>query len=644
MRYQILDDALIEHIDQSDPIDQADWLILTESKEFPGHWLVDGLDPEFLFDFEDMLGRYRLISPTRIDEFLQEVENKKYHVVFAEDPVNLLDAYKALKQEPPLDLNSSLENTVRGFLPWQVVGFNKLIRSDLPAGLAIWDTGAGKTALMAAAIRWHMMQNQIDLALVMVKAHNKVDTQAKLLSLGDIASIVVDGTSIKRFKTYEEIEQRLESKQPTVVIANYEKLRDDSGVFDGFLNQRRVFFCWDEIPTKLGNRSTQIYEATKKTLYKSFVSKPRPSWMRHLVLTATPIEQDPDGLFSYLNLVRPRFLGTVAEFHAAHVIKRNFYSKAPELWGDLDKIEAQIEHMTHRVSKADPDVASMFPSVIPNRQIVDWNPKHRSVYERFTKAAEDILEEEDSGINMLSMIQVMQMLCDAPSMIKMSAANREGFLKELSTSEGKDLGLTPSGSEAALRLLSMVPISSLTDDGHTKLDAWREIILEKHPTSKIVTHSTWASYIFPVWHHWLDRWGVSYVTYSGTDKQKQIALDTFRTDPSIRVFLSGDAGADSIDIPQAEVGVSYNGAWKWTTMKQREGRRDRVNSTFDTIYTYDLAMANSVEDRKQEIRDRKQSYHDAIFEGRAVESALSAKLTADDLRYMLLGYRLDNED
>ena len=50
----------------------------------------------------------------------------------------------------------------------------------------------------------------------------------------------------------------------------------------------------------------------------------------------------------------------------------------------------------------------------------------------------------------------------------------------------------------------------------------------KHPEDKIVTHSTWAEYIFPVWEYWLQEWGFSYVVYTGTAKQKQAALDAFR--------------------------------------------------------------------------------------------------------------------
>lgn len=652
MEYQLLTDSLVESI-AADVDHHGDWLILSESQEFPGYWQVDCLDDDFFYDFEDTLGRYRLVSPARINVFLEQADGLQYRVVWGEDPEHILQAFESLRAEPSVSLNSTLEGNVKGFLPWQIIGFNKFLqleRDEVPAMLAVWDTGAGKTALEAAAIRHYLDQGAIDLALVVVKAHNKIDTQRKLKSLGDVDSIVIEGdATVKRkgeilpgprFKAYEEISDRLKAGEQVVMVTNYESFRSDRGIYDNLLKKRRVLCCWDEMPTRLSNRSTQLYSSVKQALYKSFISKPNPSWMRHLVLSATPIEKDPDGLYSYLNLVRPYFLGTVTEFQAAHVTHRNM-RREPDAWGDLDKVEAKLDHMTHRVSKEDPDVAKMFPKVIPNEQIIDWHPGHRAIYDRFTGLAEDLLKEEGSGVNALSLIQVLQMLCDAPSMVKASASNRAAFsalMDSWGDLEQGDLSMSlPMGSQAALELVKYLPEAKLVDKGHTKLEAWKEIILEKHPTSKIVTHSTWASYIFPVWHRFLDEWGVSYVTYAGTDKQKQMALDDFRQDPDIRVFLSGDAGADSIDIAEAEVGVNYNGPWKWTTEKQREGRRDRVNSTFKTIYTYTLMMAASVEDRKREVRLTKYGHHAAIFEGRANESALSARLTPDDLRYMLFG-------
>ena len=204
-------------------------------------------------------------------------------------------------------------------------------------------------------------------------------------------------------------------------------------------------------------------------------------------------------------------LGSETDFHNEHVLSTNFYSGKPETWHGLDKIEAQLSHMTHRVSKKDPEVAKMFPKVIYNPITIDWNPKHRTVYDKLSKKA-GVLVEEFEDANILAMIQVMQMMCDAPSMIKESASKRKDFLELLTFAEERgDLSpeflsqLTPAGSDVALRLLNAIDVNTLSDTGHTKLETWLDIIQVKHPDSKIVTHSTWASYIWPVWTAALDK-------------------------------------------------------------------------------------------------------------------------------------------
>jgi SNF2 family DNA or RNA helicase len=358
-------------------------------------------------------------------------------------------------------------------------------------------------------------------------------------------------------------------------------------------------------------------------------------------MTATPVENSPEDVFNYVRLIHPGLLGSVTEFSDAHVVTRNWLSGKPEIWRDLDKLEAQLTFMTHRVSKEDPDVAAMFPDVIREPLVIDWNPKHRAIYDQLTGKAKDLIADDDfADANILALIQVMQMLCDAPSMILASAQNRERFdalMEEYGDLDEDFRPKGPTGSTLALRLLGGINAKMFTDHDHSKLEVWKEIITEKHPHDKIVTHSTWAGYIFPIWEYYLTEWGISYVVYAGGDSAKQKALDTFRADPSIRVFLSGDSGADSIDIPEASVGINFNGPWKWVTEKQREGRRDRVDSTFQTIYTYTLAMVDSVEDRKREIREQKRGYHDALFEGKAIETSISAKLSRAELLYMLLG-------
>lgn len=654
MQTRIVTPELLDEIEAAPRETQAEWLFLEPSDEFRGCWEVWSLWPEWFFDFESIVGNYRLITLARLEEFLARAEELEYKPVFTRDPVEILESYQGWKDPPPVSLNSTLERTVQGFLSWQVTGFNKLIKPDLPAGIAVWCTGAGKTAFMASALLWHSgdyVAQRYDLALVVVKSNNKIDTQRKLLRLAGINSIVIDGPYWVKRKdgqvpgprqlAYAEIEALLQEGQQVVAITNYEKLREDTAVFRGLVRRRHCLFFWDEMPTRLSNPDTQLYKAAKSVLYESFYSKPRPRWMRHWQLSATPIENSPLDTWGQVNLMCPGLLGTEREFKNIYAAALNpMRPKQVVAWHNLDRLEASIGFMVHRVSKDDPEVRAMFPEVLPMPTTIDWSPKHRAVYDKLTGRAVDLLEELEDA-NVLALIQVMQMVCDAPSMVKTSADNRETFSALLEQyGDGEDIDLPfsgPRGSEIAQILLKGIHPSSLTDAGHTKLDKLREIAIEKHPDSKILVFSTWAHYIFPVWEHWCQEWGLNYVVYTGTSSARQKALDAFRDDPDIQLFLSGDSGSDSIDIAEANVVVNYNIPWKWTTLTQRVGRSDRVTNTSEFVYRYDLVMPDSIDERKLAITERKRGYHQAIYDGLAREEMVSANMTGEDLRYILSG-------
>jgi SNF2 family DNA or RNA helicase len=635
----IVTPQLLNKIEESSDAEQAQWLFLVQSTEFKGYWEVHGLNQSFFLDLADLIGPFRLVSPVTITEFMAEAGEWGYQVAFMEDPADILVAYEYLKEKPDISLRSTLEGNVQGFLPWQITGYNKLIRNEeIRAGFFVWATGSGKTAAMASAIKHHQMgEHRFNLAFCVVKSHNKIDTQRKLKSLGDIDSIIVDGSKKQRQKIYQMVEDQSQADSSIVLILNYEKIREDYEDMIPLVTDANCLFFWDEAPTKLANRGTQLYKATKKLLYKTFPSKPRAKWMRHWALTATPIENSPEDLYSVGNLMKPGILGTLREFYDNYGENVNFFTGKYDTWKNLEGLEARIQFMTHRVSKDDPQVKAKFPNVVPHPLTIDWNPKHFSIYNNLTGKAKDLLEDDLESVNILALIQIMQMMCDAPSMIATSADNRKVFYDMVSRID--DGGLLPParGSDIALMLIELLGVDKFTNVGHSKLDTWGDIIINKHPTEKIVTHSTWSEYIFPIWEEYLSHHNVSYVVYSGNSKDKQIALDEFRTNPEIRCFLSGDAGADSIDISEASVGINYNIPWKWTTLQQREGRRDRVNSLHKQIHTYTLTMPFSVDERKLDICNRKYAYHEQLFDGKAQDEAISASLTYEELTYLMFG-------
>lgn len=648
-RYHLLNEPLIDKLDSLSRNDQGLWLFLSPSDDFKGRWAVESVHPDFFFDFEEIIGHYRTVSPAGLDDFLSYSEESGYHVVFTEPPEEILHAYEHLHDLPPFSLNSTLEGTQNGFLPWQITGFNKLIRDErLNGGCVVWDTGTGKTAFIASAILWHTAYGHpFDLAFVVVKSNNKRDMQKKLKALGNIESVIIDGTPKRRWKIYEEIQDRLVAGEKVVAITNYEKYREDHEFFSVVINDRDTLFFWDEMPTRLSNRNTILYRAIKKCLWNPFFSRknglegacPRASWMRQFELSATPIENSPEGQFNCIRMMVPPLLGRVEEFEGEYVAYKNPFSKKPEKWIHLDKLEPRLEHMTHRVSRDDPEVSKYFPKVLSDSLLIDWHPTQRGIYDMLTGKAKEMIEADFDDSCVLSLIQVMQMVCDAPSMIVESAKNRSAFERLLSEFEDDMEGLPalsgPKGSEVAMALLEALP-KVPTDKGHTKLETWKEILLEKHPDEKVITFMTWASYGMKPLTAALDEWGVTYVTYEGSQKQADAAKDRFREDPDIRVFLSSDRGADSIDLPEAAVGVNYNLPWTWVRKRQRM-RNVRADSALPYNYWYDLLMADSIEERKQEIIATKHGYHKALYDGKAFEEAISAKFTKEDLLYILLG-------
>lgn len=663
-RYRVFDDELFEHIDGLDPTEQAEWLVLSPHPRFAGRWYVDGISQGFFLDFEDLIGKYRTVSPASLAEFLDLAEELGYHVCFEEDPTTILSAWEHLNDPPAFRINSDMAEALEaqeqyraaesirqtGLLPFQVQGFNFLRRPELKSGLALWSTGTGKTALEAALIKQHMeVEKAFDLALVVVKSNNKIDTQKKLKQLGDIESFIIDGRPQQRAEQYLLFDEILAAGNPLVGITNYEKWRDDQEFFEPLVEGRRVLVLFDEMPMKLRNRKTQIYESVGQVLYHSFPKiiwdERRPAELRTYQLTATPIENSPLDQLNCIRLQDPDVFPTIRAWEKKYVATRDYFSHEPSTFKNLEEMGLELEFMTHQVDKEDPDIAAMFPKINPVIEYIDWHPKDRAVYDKLQDIAKQLIKEARKDptvkkLNALSLIGVLQMICDAPSMVQKSAEKREEFeavLAEAITDEEKaEAENILAGSEAALMLLQALK-HDLTDDHSTKIEALREKVVEKHPNEKIVVFSRLASYIQPVLELQFQKWGVPYVVYRGSDKQRQEAKEQFRNDPEIRIFLSSDAGSDSIDLPEASVVINYDLPLKWSTLTQRRNRVHRVNSKHESVTFYTFLMANSVEDRIMEIIEKKYGYHRAIFKGEIADEAISARMTADDLTYILTG-------
>jgi len=632
-KLQIVDDDLVRRL-TDDEQERAVWLFLEPHLDFDSHWYVSAFDTAFYLDLHEDVGPYKVISPNNLGAFLGHCQELGYRVAFFEDPATILDTYEGLNDAPEVSVESDMPGTVKGLFPYQVQGFNFL--KEKSGAVAMWSTGTGKTVLASALLKYRLDRKDFDTAWFVVRSHNKVNTQRTLKRLTGIDSIIIDGDKRKRKKLYEQMS---ESDEPVVVITNYEKFRVDEELLIP-LFEGRVFCIWDEMPTKLKTRTTKLYKSVCSCLYtcktpQVNAERVRPESLYQLMLSATPIENDPEDWFNCVRLLDPTVYGTVKDFRNEFVASYNWFDRSkPEVWHRLDKMGLMASSICHQVDKTDPDIASQFPEVIETPVYIDWDETDRKIYDKF---AQEVAKADDDEINVLAAIGVMQMLCDAPTMVNNSAARRQAFEEayEAFLEEGGKMP-TVTGSEAAMRLLTALG-GKLTDERHSKLETLRQLIVEDHPNEKIVVFSAFNDGLMPILEAKLTEWEVSYVRYNGSPDEKQAAHDAFSADPDIQVFLSSDAGSDSINLEQASVVIHYDLPWKWSTLIQRQNRIHRVTSGFQTVTFYTLLMANSVEDRKLALVNRKLGYHEGTFKGAIADQSASARMTKDDLLYILTG-------
>jgi SNF2 family DNA or RNA helicase len=601
------------------------------------HWIINCFDPMFVKDFPFLNGR-RVLNAFRVYDFVDVAEQLGYEIVWIDNPEEDLAWVKELDADPDVEIFSDLPGTHMGFIPFQIQGFNFL--KNRKAGIVNWSTGTGKTVVSCALAAHHHKHKNYDVCFWVVKAHNKINTQRTIEKLVGMPSIVIDGVRKSRTTLYEESERLIvEGKRP-IVILNYEKFRDDPATIMNMIEDRKVFIVWDEMPTKLKNRTTKLYRSVLGILYKNknHISEQtiRPKELRQLMLSATPIENDPEDFFNCVRILDPSVYGSIKEFHSRYVARFSSWGyNKPSRWKDLDLMGAKAAYITHQVDKNDPDIAKQFPEVIDDTIYIDMSKQHQEIYDILMgQYRDDFSEEEIGSANILARINVAQMLINHPESLIFSAeARKQSIVAEM-------LGEPEvGGSELARRLVEAVGVENIRKAEASKLEALGDILGGLDETQKVIVFTAMNASLIPILHKALRGWKYDHVVYHGSLSmaQKQEAEDRFKNDPNCRIFVSSDAGSDSINLEIADIVIHYDLPWKWSTLIQRQNRAHRITSEHKHVRFYSLMVANTIEERKRMKILQKEEFHEQVLKGSVSEISGGARMSKKDLEFILFG-------
>ena len=200
---------------------------------------------------------------------------------------------------------------------------------------------------------------------------------------------------------------------------------------------------------------------------------------------------------------------------------------------------------------------------------------------------------------------------DSHNALKQQAArlvakwHRQHFLSEM---DRKQLLLTLSQMRMACDSLFVLDEHSRFD---TKVEETMNILNECDVTTKVVIFSQWERMTRLVAQE-LEQSGIEYVYLHGnvpTHERKE-RVETFCSDPNVRVFLSTDAGSVGLNLQVANVLINLDVPWNPAVLEQRIGRIHRIGQQRG-VQVINLISAGAIEeDMLSRLR-----FKAALFEG-----------------------------
>jgi len=614
MEILTLDASLKKTLEKATAAERGLYVFLEEHPDYAGHFLLSSFDQFFVRDFFDIIGEKRACSLLKLPKLMERAKEKGYMLVFMSDPSKSLERLDHLQDPYPYKLNIEL-------LPFQILGFNWLKNERVD--LIDWSTGTGKSVYACAKAKYLIEEGLVDHVVFVSKKHNRVGW---LRQLKDVANIEADIIGMhfhegewkeKRLSKRKgerldpNVKYRREQYKGQVWVTNYEKFRDDKDNVEKALKGKRVYFVWDEMPTKLKNNTTRLYRNTRTVVNKA--KKPF-----HSLLSATSVDNIPEDVYWCVRLMdKTKVHKYVAHFRQDYVKTWDWFAKGKVAIWDTTKLAdfgLRLAHMSHQASKErDPEIRAQFPQEHWETIYIEMSPQDRKIYQAIEKEITSEFWEGGIPDDIFSKIQPLQFVCNNPAHL----------------------------GEGEIARKIRAKMGNLTDKNSAKLEELRQLI--QTLDGKVVLFSAYAQEGSWWLTEALQGWGYGALLYDGTATQMQRNLDQFREDPDIKVFVSSDKGSDSINLEQAINVINYDLPWKYSTLKQRVNRTSRITSKalgHDHVFFYNLVMYNTIEERKEVIIERKKGYGEAIFGGHIADQAEDLlAVTRDDLWWILTGKR-----
>lgn len=512
---------------------------LTQIIQAAGKWTAEHLEPFGLIIKDRKTGQLEISSLETLLRVCQDnpshiCSSIRYHLVH-----NLYAKHRhqeKLKKLQAIDL-LQIEPLKKPLFSFQRVGVNHLLTNK--RAILADQMGLGKTFQALASTEILLKENDISRVLIISPASVKHQWTSEITASTDHSFII--------FHKSKDVEKWI--KNPTsdsYVVVNYELVQRNIELFKSIKFDVIII---DEAQ-RIRNFETKTWQAIKQ-LKSDFL----------FLLSGTLVENKLDDLFSIMEVIDPEVLGPKWKFDLEH---KAFDSLGKFLgYRDLKSLRNRVASKILRRLKK--DVLKELPDLTETTNYVHLTPEQAYLELHYREEAQVLLAK--SGVRELTFIEkkILQQL--------LLKARQACNAAELCTKEAK----TP---------------------GSPKLDEFENIIEEicgGDPDAKILVFSEWVE-MLNLASKRLDKLGIEYVSFNGsipTIKRQQL-INSFKTDPKKKVFLSSDAGGEGLNLQEANHVIHLELPWNPSRLDQRSSRAHRINQHKNVQVTY-LVSSSGIE-------------------------------------------------
>jgi len=488
---------------------------------------------------------------------------------------------KQLRREYELKVQSGewpAHETKVPLFPYQREGMLHLAFAE--RALLADEMGLGKTIQAIAACALLHRLGQAARVLVVTPASLKTEWEEQIQRFTELPYQLVFGSRTRRLRAYElagergaavppapasERTDRTPAPRPFFTIVNYEQMLADSLEVNRWLRPDVVVL--DEAQ-RIKNWSAKTTQAVKR-LRSRYA----------FILTGTPIENRIDELYSLMDFLHPTLLGPLFRFN------REFYALddrgRPSGYRNLDKLHERIK--PHMLRRRKADVETELPERTDRNHFVPLSDEqqgeydtHESVVARLASIAKRRPLSQQEQDKLLRHLNMMRMVCDTNYILN------------------PDQRACPKLTE----------LEKILEECRDNADV------------KAIVFSEWER-MLELTRGLCDRLKLGFAWHTGAvpQKRRRAEINTFKSDPLCRVFLSTDSGAAGLNLQNASVVINCDLPWNPAKLEQRIARAWRKHQT-RAVTVINLVSERTIEHRMLGTLSNKQALADGVLDRR----------------------------